>query len=89
MTRDFLAPREKVWRAWTTPKAFVRWLGPRHWPAIEVQAEVRPGGAWRTCGMKPIVVAAWSRASETIKLSRFRQMADDYEARIFNTETRK
>jgi uncharacterized protein YndB with AHSA1/START domain len=49
MTRDFVAPREKVWRAWTTPEAVVRWLGPRHWPAIEVHAEVRPGGAWRAC----------------------------------------
>jgi uncharacterized protein YndB with AHSA1/START domain len=43
ITRDFHAPRERVWMAWTKPDAVVRWLGPRHYPAIEVSADVRVG----------------------------------------------
>jgi uncharacterized protein YndB with AHSA1/START domain len=49
ITRDFRAPRDRVWRAWTQPNAVVRWLGPRHCPAVEVSADVRAGGAWRAC----------------------------------------
>ena len=49
ITRDFHAPRDRVWRAWTQPNAVVRWLGPKHCPAVEVSADVRAGGAWRAC----------------------------------------
>ena len=28
ITRDFRAPRERVWRAWTQPDAIIRWHGP-------------------------------------------------------------
>ncbi|MDB5806619.1 MAG: ATPase [Betaproteobacteria bacterium] len=49
IVRDFAVAREQVWRAWTEPDAIIRWLGPVDWPAIEVQADVRVGGAWRAC----------------------------------------
>ena len=49
ITREFSAARERVWLAWTQPDAIVRWLGPSDWPAVEVTADVRVGGAWRAC----------------------------------------
>ena len=49
IVRDFSAPRERVWRAWTQPEALIRWHGPRFYPAAEICADVRVGGAWRAC----------------------------------------
>lgn len=49
ITRDFKAPRERVWRAWTEPDAIIRWHGPKFYPAATVCADVRAGGAWRAC----------------------------------------
>ena len=49
ITRDFHAPRERVWRAWTQPDAIIRWHGPKFYPAAEISADVREGGAWRAC----------------------------------------
>lgn len=49
ITRDFRASRERVWRAWTQPDALLRWHGPAFYPAVEVNADVRVGGAWRAC----------------------------------------
>jgi uncharacterized protein YndB with AHSA1/START domain len=49
ITRDFRAPRERVWRAWTQPDAMIRWHGPKFYPAAELSADVRVGGAWRAC----------------------------------------
>jgi uncharacterized protein YndB with AHSA1/START domain len=49
ITRDFRAPRERVWRAWTQPDALIRWHGPGFYAAAEIRADVRVGGAWRAC----------------------------------------
>ena len=49
LTRDFNAPRERVWRAWTQPDTIIRWHGPGFYPAVQVAADVRVGGAWRAC----------------------------------------
>jgi uncharacterized protein YndB with AHSA1/START domain len=49
ITRDFNAPRQRVWRAWTRPDALIRWHGPNFYPAAEVSADVRVGGRWRAC----------------------------------------
>ena len=46
ITRLFDAPRAMVWKAWTDPKLTLRWLGPRHHPAVRYQNDARPGGAW-------------------------------------------
>lgn len=49
ITRDFDAPRERVWQAWTRPEALIRWHGPRFYPAAQISADVRVGGLWRAC----------------------------------------
>jgi uncharacterized protein YndB with AHSA1/START domain len=38
-----------VWKAWTDPKHFLNWWGPRDHPAVDVEMDVRVGGRWRHC----------------------------------------
>jgi uncharacterized protein YndB with AHSA1/START domain len=47
--REYDAPRELVWRAWTEPAELVQWWGPSGWstPLDTVTMEVRPGGTFR------------------------------------------
>jgi hypothetical protein len=49
ITREFAAPRELVFRAWTDPEHLTRWYGPRGFttPRDSIAADVRPGGTWR------------------------------------------
>ena len=52
ITREFDAPPEQVFRAWTDPELFVRWIGPR---SIATTIEVwhaRTGGEWRYIGSR-------------------------------------
>jgi uncharacterized protein YndB with AHSA1/START domain len=49
ITRVFAAPRALVFGTWTNPRHAVRWWGPRDCPAIRLEMDVRPGGAWRGC----------------------------------------
>ena len=49
MTRVFDAPRALVFKAWTDPDHAMNWWGPRHHPAVHIEMDVRPGGAWRHC----------------------------------------
>src|SRR5262249_15849645 len=45
LEREFAAPRELVWKAWTDPTLLARWYGP---PAETIvhRLEVKPGGLW-------------------------------------------
>ena len=45
MDREFDAPRELVWRAWTEPELLARWYGPNVESVIH-KFELRPGGMW-------------------------------------------
>ena len=47
MTRVFDAPREKVFKAHTDPKAIVQWWGTRDSKITVDMMEVRDGGRWR------------------------------------------
>ena len=49
ITRVFDAPRERVWREWTTPEAFADWYGGTHSeiPVESVSMDIRPGGVWK------------------------------------------
>lgn len=49
LTRLFDAPRELVFRMWTDPRHAMRWWGPKHHPAVQLDMNVRPGGRWRNC----------------------------------------
>jgi len=47
ITRVFNAPRDLVFKAWTDPRLATTWWGPKDHPAVHVEMDVRPGGAWR------------------------------------------
>jgi uncharacterized protein YndB with AHSA1/START domain len=45
--REFAAPRELVWRAWTEPDRLVRWFGPKGFQSTVEALDLRPGGRFR------------------------------------------
>jgi uncharacterized protein YndB with AHSA1/START domain len=45
--REFDAPRELVFKAFTDPKLYVQWLGPRRMKMTLEKFDPRPGGMWR------------------------------------------
>ena len=47
ITREFDAPRDLVYRAYTDPDLLVQWLGPRKYKMTVESWDVRDGGKWR------------------------------------------
>ena len=47
ITREFDAPRDLVFRAYTDPELLVQWLGPRKYKMTIDHMDVRDGGTWR------------------------------------------
>ena len=47
ITREFDAPRELVFKAYTDPKLVPQWWGPRYLTTEVDKMDVRPGGQWR------------------------------------------
>lgn len=46
VSREFDAPRELVFDAWTTPEHVGRWWGPTGFTTTTQRMDVRPGGIW-------------------------------------------
>src|SRR5204863_2662609 len=47
ITREFDAPRELVYRAWTTPELVKRWWSGRRGEVTSIEIDLRVGGRWR------------------------------------------
>lgn len=47
ITREFAAPRDLVWRAWTEPELVARWWHANRGEVLSIEADVRVGGRWR------------------------------------------
>ena len=47
MEREFDAPRDLVFKAWTDPDLMVQWLGPRKYEMRVEKYDLRDGGQWR------------------------------------------
>ena len=47
ITREFAAPRELLFRAYTDPALLVQWLGPRGLTMTIDRHDARDGGTWR------------------------------------------
>lgn len=45
--REFAAPRDLLYRAWTEPELLAQWLGPRDYTMRIDHYEARDGGTWR------------------------------------------
>ena len=46
ITREFDAPRERVWKAWTDPEMVRRWWGPETFTAPSIKIDLRVGGMY-------------------------------------------
>ena len=53
ITREFDAPRELVFKAYTDPELYVQWLGPREQKMTLEALEPQPGGVWRYYSIGP------------------------------------
>jgi uncharacterized protein YndB with AHSA1/START domain len=49
ITRIFNAPRALVWKMFTEIEHALKWGGPRDYPMIRLEGDLRPGGKWRGC----------------------------------------
>jgi uncharacterized protein YndB with AHSA1/START domain len=47
ITRQFDAPRQLVYRAWTTPDLIRQWWSGDRGEVTSVEVDLRPGGSWR------------------------------------------
>jgi uncharacterized protein YndB with AHSA1/START domain len=61
ITRDFDAPRELVWKAWTRPQHFVRWWGPKGFTVPFCKIDLRPGGVMHFCMRSPEGRDFWNK----------------------------
>ena len=53
VTREFAAPREEVFRAWTDPDLFRQWFGSGEGSTRSAEMDVRPGGTYRISFERP------------------------------------
>lgn len=53
ITRVFDAPRELVWKAWTTPAMLMHWFGCAAFSNVSAEADVREGGTYRVVLRNP------------------------------------
>jgi uncharacterized protein YndB with AHSA1/START domain len=60
--RDFDAPIELVFKAWTESDRLVQWWGPRGWTTTNYKMEVKPGGVWHYCMRGPAGEESWGKA---------------------------
>jgi uncharacterized protein YndB with AHSA1/START domain/catechol 2,3-dioxygenase-like lactoylglutathione lyase family enzyme len=47
ITREFAAPRQRVFAAHTEPDLLMRWFGPHGWRLVVCEIDLRAGGTWR------------------------------------------
>ncbi|MGB3439647.1 MAG: SRPBCC domain-containing protein [Actinophytocola sp.] len=46
ITREFAAPRQRVFDAHTRPELLMRWFGPHDWRLVVCEVDLREGGTW-------------------------------------------
>jgi len=46
-SREFEAPRELLFQAWTNPDLLARWWGPKGFTNTFHEFDMKPGGTWR------------------------------------------
>ncbi|MBD0351379.1 MAG: SRPBCC domain-containing protein [Flavisolibacter sp.] len=60
--REFDAPLEQVWDAWTQPDLLDQWWAPKPWKAKTKSMDFREGGTWLYCMEGPDGSQQWCRA---------------------------
>ncbi len=59
LTREFAAPRELVFQAWTRPEHVARWWGPHGFTLPVCTQDFRVGGSYRFCMRSPAGTDHW------------------------------
>jgi uncharacterized protein YndB with AHSA1/START domain len=60
ITREFDAPRELVFKAWTDCDHFTHWFAPKDFSTPHCRIDPRPGGAWTSAMRSPEGDDFWS-----------------------------
>ncbi|MGF7042273.1 SRPBCC domain-containing protein [Mucilaginibacter lappiensis] len=63
--REFNAPIEKVWKAWTDPDLLDKWVGPKPWTAVTKTWDFTIGGIWLYAMVSPEGQKHWVYAEFT------------------------
>lgn len=58
--REFGAPLEKVWQAWTTQEGLEQWWAPEPWKAVTMDFSFSEGGRWHYYMSGPEGQKAWA-----------------------------
>jgi len=66
ITREFDAPVEKVWKAWTDSKLLDQWWAPKPWKAKTKSMDFREGGTWLYSMIGPDGAEQFCRADYTM-----------------------
>ncbi len=61
--REFDAPLERVWKAWTDPELLDQWWAPKPWRAETKEMDFREGGHWLYAMVGPQGERHWARAA--------------------------
>ncbi|HVV53737.1 MAG TPA: SRPBCC domain-containing protein [Mucilaginibacter sp.] len=65
VAREFNAPVEKVWKAWTDPELLDKWVGPKPWTAVTQTWDFTIGGIWLYAMVGPEGQKHWVYAQFT------------------------
>ena len=65
VVREFNAPIEKVWRAWTEPDLIEKWIAPKPWTAKTKIMNFTVGGIWLYAMVSPEGQKHWVYAEFT------------------------
>ncbi|MEZ2336134.1 SRPBCC domain-containing protein [Mucilaginibacter sp. RCC_168] len=63
VTREFAAPLEKVWKAWTDVSLLEQWWAPKPWKAVSKSYDFSEGGFWLYSMVGPNGETAWCRVN--------------------------
>ena len=61
VVREFAAPLESVWDAWTDASLLDQWWAPKPWKAVTKSMDFREGGYWLYCMTGPNGEQSWCR----------------------------
>ena len=78
IVREFAAPVEKVWKAWTDSKILDQWWAPKPWKAQTKSMDFRPGGFWLYAMVGPNGEKHWARADYKSIENKKQFVVDDY-----------
>jgi uncharacterized protein YndB with AHSA1/START domain len=82
ITRDFDAPRELVWKAWTEEEDLKQWFGPAGFVLTVAKLNVAPGGIFHYCMRAANGVEMWGKWV-------FREVAPQEKIVLVNTFSNK